>query len=392
MKPIIVIIGYGFATRLGLIRSLAQVSDDIRVVMIEHEKERPIDSYSKYVKHFYPCGNDETRLMRIIKEECSDTTRDVILIPTNDFSATMLDKNIEELNGHFLFPHIRHEAGAISGWMNKERQKDLAKKSGLNVAHSTNVDIVNGMFDLPSGINYPCFTKTRSCVTTGYKHTLRRCDNEKELCAFLHNLSKRFPNITIMVEDYKEIATEFAVVGCSDGKEVCIPGVIEITSMAKGIYKGIACQGKIMPVKGFEDLVAKFKRVIQEIGLVGLFDIDFYLSGSDYYFGEINLRMGGSGYSVTKMGVNLPSMFVNALMGEPTESFDSEISSTATFANERICQDNWYKGYFSTKEFKHILNSADISFVKDDEDGQPGKVFKRRTAKMRIKRFLKRCF
>lgn len=390
MKPKVVIIGYGFATRLGLIRSLSKISDHISVIMIEPDKSKPIDCYSKYVHAFYCSGNNEAKLMEILRCECVDNNQKVILIPTNDFSASALDRNIEILKDSFLFPHIHYTPGAITEWMDKEKQKAAAKSAGLNVAYSTNVVIKNGNFVLPAHINYPCFTKTRACVTTGYKHTLHKCEDEKALRSFLNKLSKKFHNITIMVEDYKEISTEYAVVGFSDGDEVVIPGVIEISMMAKGVYKGIACQGKIMPVSGFEDIVEKFKELIHSIGFKGLFDIDFYLSNGDYYFGEINMRIGGSGYAATKMGVNLPAMFVKSLLNESIDNAEKGIKASATFVNERICLDNWNKGYISTKRFRQILKTADISFLKDKEDVLPEKVFKRRMVVMSVKRYLKK--
>lgn len=390
MNPSVVIIGYGFATRLGLIRSLSHIANRISVIMIEHDKSKPIDCYSKYVDAYYRSGNNEGNVMAILKQKCVDNSQKVIVIPTNDFSASVLDNNIEELKDHFLFPHIHYKPSAISEWMNKEKRKEAATNVGLNVAYSNNVEIKDGKYDLPSGINYPCFTKTRACISTGYKHTLHRCNDEKELRSFLDYLGNKFQNITIMVEDYKEISTEYAVVGFSDGKEVTIPGVIEITMMAKGIYKGIACQGKIKPIVGFEEVVDKFKKLILNIGFVGLFDVDFYLSEGQFYFGEINMRIGGSGYAVTKMGVNLPEMFVKSLLGDSIADMEREIKASAVFSNERICLDNWYKGYLSTKGFYHILNTADISFLKDDNDKEPEIVFKRRLLMMGVKRAIKK--
>lgn len=390
MKPKVVVIGIGFATRLGIIRSLAEITDDICVIMIENEQSKPIDCYSKYVKQYYCSGNDENKLIRIITEKCSDNNQKVVLIPTNDFSASVLDRHIDELKDHFLFPHIHNKQGAITDWMDKERQKALAKEVMLNVANSSVIDIINEKYDLPANINYPCFTKTLKCNTTGYKHTLHRCNDEKELRTFLDHLGKRFQTITIMVEDYKEIETEFAVVGFSNGKEVIIPGVIEITNMAKGLYSGIACQGKIMPIGDFKGIVEQFKAMIRKIGFTGLFDIDFYRSEGLLYFGEINLRMGGSGYSVTKKGINLPCMLVQHLTGAPMSNSGQEIKSTSTFANERMCLDNWYKGFISTKEYRHIVQTSDISFLRDKDDRKPEIIYNRSFAVLRMKRFLKK--
>ena len=159
---------------------------------------------------------------------------------------------------------------------------------------------------------------------------------------------------------------------------------------AKVNDKGVALKGKIMPTNGYGTLVEQFRQMMRSIGFVGLFDIDFYRCKDDFFFGEINLRIGGSGYAVLKMGVNLPAMFVNSITGHPTDKWEKEIKSTATFANERICMDNWYDGYLTKKDFYHLLGSSDISFVKDADDPMPEKYFKQELTKKRIKRIIKR--
>jgi predicted ATP-grasp superfamily ATP-dependent carboligase len=390
MKPKVVIIGYGFTTRLGLIRSLSEITDQIDVIVIENDKQKPIDCYSQYVRHYYRTGNNEDVIIQVIKEKCTDKNQKVILIPTNDFSVTVIDKNIDVLKDDFLFSNIGLKQGAVIEWMNKEKQKETAKEIGLNVANAVNVEIKAGNYVFPTQIVYPCFTKTRSCITTGYKHTLRQCNNEIELRKSLDFIAAKFHNITIMVEDFKNISTEYAVVGFSNGLDVIIPGIIEILKMAKGVYKGIACQGKIIPIKGFDDLVEKFKLLIRKIGYVGLFDIDFYLSDSVFYFGEINLRIGGSGYAVSKMGVNLPAMFVKYLLGESVEEMENNIKKSASFVNERICSDDWYKGHLSTKEFLQMQKKSQISFVKDEKDKMPEKKFYSLVRKMWLKKIIKK--
>lgn len=389
MKQKVVVIGYGYTSRLGVIRSLGEMGYEITCIVTDCMK--PIDKYSKYSKEYYfTYGNSEERLLQILNEQCISSDQKVILIPLNDFSSSVLDKNIDSLSRHFLFPHIHNSQGAITEWMNKEKQKKSASDVGLRVAKSIDVEITNRKYHIPSNVSYPCFTKTRE-FATGYKSTLKRCNNEKELKEFLDFLCNKFENLTLMVEDFKKIEKEFAVVGFSNGDDVVIPGIIEILKMAHGNDKGVAIQGKVMPIKGYENLVEKFKVLMRNIGFVGMFDIDFYLSKGEYYFGEINLRIGGSGSAIMKMGVNLPVMFVKTMLGESIDGMKKEISETATYVNERICSEDWYNGYLPTKDFFHILESSDISFVKDDKDLEPQKEFVRELRKMRLKKFARKC-
>lgn len=389
MKQKVVIIGIGFTSRLGLIRSLAELDLEINVIIISSRQLKPIDCYSKYVNNYYYCRmNDKKELIRIIIENCIDWQRKVILIPANDFAATVIDENTNMLKEHFLFPNIDYTQGLITVWMNKEKQKEAVKKVGVNVVSSHNIEIINGDYSIPADIKYPCFTKTRSYVS-GYKSTLHRCNDKKELYEVLSSLSKEFKKLMIMVEDYKKIEKEYAIVGFSNGKEVVVPGVIEILLMAEGNDMGVACKGKIISTDDFEALVDKFKKFILQIGFVGLFDVDFYKSEGQLYFSELNLRIGGSASAILKMGINLPFMLVKTFMGESIADMPKKINRTATFCNERICTESWSSGHLSTKDYYDIMESSDISFVKDKEDWLPEIVFYLYMVKNGFKRMLK---
>ena len=189
------------------------------------------------------------------------------------------------------------------------------------------------------------------------------------------SLIQKKPTISILVEEYKEIETEHALLGFTDGKEVDIPGIIQTMSLANGGHFGVAKQGKIMPTTGFEDLVERFKQFVLQTEFVGIFDIDFYKSEGRYYFCEMNFRYGGSGYAYTAMGVNLPDMLVRTLTGKSIEGMQQQITKEAVFINERMCKDDWMGNYISTSEFRRLLKTADVSFVGDKEDPTPQKIF-----------------
>ena len=83
----------------------------------------------------------------------------------------------------------------------------------------------------------------------------------------------------ILVEDYIKIDREYAALGCSDGENVIIPGIIQFVRGSKS-HPGIALLGEVKPTDGFEQLIKEFCLFVQQIGYVGIFDIDFvdYLS------------------------------------------------------------------------------------------------------------------
>lgn len=192
MPQKVVIIGNSFATRLGVIRSLANTGCEINVVDIGFHKGKsgkslyPIDYYSKCVDKYFLFERSEGRegLVNFLIMECADKSQKGVLIPTSDFSAVTIDENQERLKEFFLFPHVHHTEGAVSHWMNKMIQKELASQIGLRVAKAVILDKDEKHFAIPSNIDYPCFTKPLASIGGG-KRCLKKCDSEKTLSEVL---------------------------------------------------------------------------------------------------------------------------------------------------------------------------------------------------------------
>lgn len=393
MHQRVIVIGHSFTSRLGIIRSVAQIGCEATVIVMTGRKRfrkslkdiKQIDCYSKYVNNVFYCyGTDSEGLIQLLLDKCTDERQKAIIIPDSDFSAAVIDQNQDRLKGKFLFPHINHHPGAVVDWMNKEKQKNLAMEVGLNVAGWKVVDITQRSYELPQDIHYPCFSKPLATIAGG-KKLLGRCNHEKALRVVLDKAARLSTTIRVLIEDYKEIEDEYAVLGCSDGNHVIIPAVIKFRQPSKS-HVGIALQGEIVPTNGFEKLIDLFRDYIRRIGFFGIFDIDFYQSEGKLYFGELNLRFGGSGYAVTKMGVNLPGMLVKRLLGENIDDMNHKISTSALFVNERMCIEDWYRGYISTKDFHQIIKTTDIQFVKDENDPAPLYAFEKSFSKKKYRK------
>lgn len=393
MKQKVVIIGHSFSSRLSIIRSVGQIGCEITVIVMTASKKnkgksfndkKPIDCYSKYVNHIYFClRKDKDAFIRLLLEKCTVPNQKVILIPDSDDTVSAIDDHYDILIEHFNFPHIINHPGDVSYWMDKSHQKEMARSVGLNVADARVLEIIDGTYSIPPEMKYPCYTKPLATMNGG-KGGMRRCNNNRELTAALDDfILSRNRTGKILVEDYKEITNEYALLGLSDGNNVMIPGILHLLVVSQQ-NKGIALQGKVTSISGFEDIVERFKQLVKKIGFVGLFDIDFYESDGQLYFCELNLRFGGSGYAVTKMGVNLPAMYVQLWEGEGIkEKQVVKVNDNAIYVNERMCLDDWKAGFISTRQFFHFLKTANIRFIPDKEDPMPEKVFLR-TCRKRI--------
>lgn len=398
MTPKVVIIGHGYLSRLSLVRSVAEIGCDVTVIVMTSQFEgkqpsqKPIDCYSKYVSHYYYCiRKDKDALVSLLLDKCADPDQKVILIPDGDDVVANIDNNKDILKEHFLFPHIAKEPSSMEYWMEKTHQKQLAKEIGLNVTNATIVEIKDGQYTIPSDLQYPVFPKPLATMNGG-KGGMRRCDNRKDLSEALdYIVNTRSRNTKVMVEDYKQIETEYALLGFSDGKEVVIPGVLQFLAVSKA-HPGIALQGKVVPVNGFEELVEKFKELVLRIGFVGVFDVDFFKSEGVFYFCELNLRYGGSGYAITKMGVNLPVMMVRSFIGEPMDKMTKCINREAVYVNDKMCFDDWNNGFISTKEYQRSFDASDFGFVSDDRDLVPERVYQKELKKRLIIKSIKKLF
>ncbi|MBO4659018.1 MAG: hypothetical protein J5637_05295 [Prevotella sp.] len=389
MKRKVIVIGQGYSGRLSIARSVAEIGCEvILIALVFHKKDgntlyevKPIDGYSKYVKDVFYCfKKDGEGIVKILLEKCIDKETKPVIIPDNDFSAAVVDEHFDVLKEHFLLPYMKDGSERVSFWMDKIKQKKKAAELGLHVTNYKVVEIRNAKYKTPSGIQYPCFVKPLQSITGG-KAGLKKCCTEPELYDHLDSMC-RYENVDFLIEDYKEIAQEYAVLGFSDGEHVVIPGILEILRLAHGGHYGVAIQGKVYPVTSeHEKLVDLFKEFVLSIGFIGIFDIDYYKSGNVFYFGELNLRFGGSGYAYTKMGVNLPVMFVRYVCGEPYEDMPKIVSGSATYVNERMLVDEWLMGFISKKELGHLFNNSDIRFVESQEDKEP---FRQMKKQMRI--------
>ena len=398
MKRKVVIIGHGYTSRLGLIRSLAELDCEITVVamvfngrfgrLVRGEGWKPIDGYSKYVHRVLYCPvTDEEGLIRLLLRKCADPAGKVVLIPDSDFSAAVVDRNRTRLQDAFLFPTVEGGTGLVEHWMDKISQKTLAREVGMHVAEGYVVTVQGGHYVLPMEIPYPCFTKALATISGG-KQFLKRCNDERELRRVLDKVARRYET-NVLIEEFKQIDKEYAVVGLADGEDVIIPAVIEFVENTQSHF-GIACKGRILPVDGFEEMIASFRTFVEKMGFRGLFDIDFYESAGVLYFSEMNLRFGGSGYAVTRAGVNLPAMFVLRMYGEDCSGMNRSVIQPLTYVNERMALDDFVGGYLDKKGYEDVVGSADIRFVYDASDPGPQRQYRRYVFFQSIRRRIKK--
>ena len=385
----VIIIGRNYASLLGMIRAVGKTGCNVSVIKcvteIPNNKSikyaikriiigKPIESRSKYVKKIiYTQANNREKLIKAIIDESKNIEGKAILIPTDDFSASTIDFNIDKLKDKFLFPNILNESGKIVELMNKDIQKQIAINSGLNISKGVIINKKNNTYNIPNEIIYPVFTKPQISFK-GDKTFMKKCDNENELIDLLNSIPDEY-DCPILAEQYIDIEKEYAILGCSFNGEIIMPGIIEMIQSGSGNHKGVTMIGKIKAFENNSILKNKLNKFIKSLNFNGLFDIDLFENNGTIYFNELNLRFGASGYAITKTGPNLPYIFINYFLNNKINQ--ENIKMESTFVNEKVCLEDFENGYLTYNKYKNIIKTSDFGFIKSKEDPKPYIAFKR---------------
>lgn len=385
-KPRVIVAGRAYSSNLCMARSLGEAGYDVEVLRVfirrprKRNRMRAIkpDAFSKYVKAYRICVSGRNRrkvvdaLLRM-----ADPDRKMLVVPVDDFVASIIDQNYDELSQFFILPNVKGSQGEIGRLMSKSVQKSMATEAGLPVVGSTVIKSDQGSFVIPGTVKYPCFIKP-NVSENSYKTRMRRCDSREELFEVLSEYAEK-QDFEMLVEDFVEIDREYSLLGLSVKEGVLCPGFFVAEVGGQKEHRGVALLGRVLPVDQQQKLIDDISRFVESLGFEGLFDVDLIGStDGKMYFVELNLRFGGSGYAITKSGLNLPGMYADYKLLDKPIDFDAKVDQPGkVFVNERILLDEYVRGRLSAKEAKNLLSRAEIFFMKSDEDRPSSKHFKR---------------
>ena len=289
-KNKIVVLGRNYTSLLGMIRAVGKLDCEVTVIRSVNEipkkyslkniiksffySNKQIEEYSKYVGNFlYTIESKPEYLINLLLNTFKND-KDVIIIPTDDFTASTIDLYQDRLKERFLFPNINNTQGEITKIMDKKIQKDIAINSNLNVAESYVVKVIKHNYEIPDKIKYPVFTKPLISFK-GNKSFMKKCDNESELRDILNQIAEKI-DCEILIEQFIEIEKEYAVLGYCNNNKVIMPGIIEMLESGTGAHKGVTLKGKVKKFSQNDNLYEKLSTFMSSLNFHGLFDIDLY--------------------------------------------------------------------------------------------------------------------
>lgn len=379
--PRVLVAGRNYCSNLCMARAIGRAGYEVEIlrIFIRKPKEDDLmkklipDAYSKYVKAFHTCisnRKEEVIVEHLIK--LADPNRKMLLIPVDDLVANAIDENLDILSQYYLFSSVDGKQGEINRMMSKGVQKELATAAGLPVVKSTVIDAKKGgIFEIPETVTYPCFIKP-NVSKNGLKSTMQKCETEEELRAALTALSEK-KDIQMLAEDYVEIVREWSILGLSTKEGVIGPGLFGAELGGHGGRRGVAMTGRVYPTSEQQQLIDDILKFIGTLNFEGLFDVDLIeTNDGKMYFIELNMRFGGSGFSITDSGINLPGMYADYVLKSKPIDLNAKVEETGkTFVSERIMIEEYIDSFITMDEVNQIMADTDIHFIKADDDPKP---------------------
>ena len=135
----VIVIGGSHYNTLGVIRSLGEVNIKVYAIITNKNKYAYIKK-SKYLKNYDIIEENEEEIKKILLSKYSNHNK-AVLIPTSDFAALFIDKNLNELKNYFVVPNIDNKQGKMEELMNKYNQFNLAKKNNIKIAETFELDL-----------------------------------------------------------------------------------------------------------------------------------------------------------------------------------------------------------------------------------------------------------
>ena len=397
-KPLIVVLSRNYSTGLGVIRSLGNAGYTIDLVAsVKKKGSSVIAAGSKYINKttevLAPMIQEDAGegIIAALMEYTVNQKEKIVLFPTDDFTASIVDENRKILKEYFILPEIVDSDISMVELMDKTLQSKIAESVGLKTPAEWIVSIREDI-NIPENMIYPCFVKPLQS-NSGHKTEMAVCNNKTELENHLLKMKYRFSDRSVLIQEFLNIDKEYDIAGVCNDQEIILPAIIEKTRIA-GYERGVAMSGKVIDAAELGDTIDKIKEMLKKYHYVGMFDIDLNKCGDDIYFSEVNLRSGGLNFAYFLGGVNLPAVYVDKVTCE-TNKFNTNVKSLGhTFVYEKVAWEDYIHGYISRRELKKILNETDYTLLDTIMDPQPGKIFNRRIklslVKNRIKKWIKR--
>lgn len=381
-KPIIVILSRNYSTGLSVVRALGTAGYKVDLVASAYRKggsesiavskyiHNSVEVISKKVK-----DSEDHELVDELLKYAGRYDVKPVLLPTDDYTTSVMDLNRNALKDIFIMPEIVGGGeGSLKHHMDKSVQGEIARRVGILTPQEWVISLRDEEIVIPEDMVYPCYCKPLES-SLGYKQEMARCNDREELQNHLYKLRENFSDRGILVQQFLEIDTEIDLEGVCLDQEIILPAIVWKRIVAQ-YDKGVPLAGKTFPIEKLGEMREKVINMLKEFHYFGMFDLGLNIVDGKFYFNEINLRSGGTNHVYFESGVNLPELYVKEATGEGHKPEEEEITEFGkTYLYEKVAWDDYFQGFLTKEVLDECMRTADILFIKDDDDPGPEELF-----------------
>ena len=369
LRSKVVVVGSNHHNALGVIRSLGEFG--CNVFFVTHScDDKSFVARSRYVEKHWRARSVEEVVDILLTNFGSEASRPIV-IPADDHSVDIIDRNLNLLSHRFLCPNIKNQSCAIAEKMDKTKMNEIAAKYGFSVPRSfvLNVETFEKVNSVVRGadITYPCIVKPLRSIE-GTKSTITVCESEETLLRILGELAPKYKRL--LIQEYVEKETEFGVLGFAnhEQEQAVILGVV--VKLRESRVAPSATYGKLVKTHPYVD-VDSIIQFVRDLEYTGIFDMDLIYSKGKVYFIEMNFRNGAYGYAFTRAGVNVPALWCLSVLGHDLQTVPTEVNREVRFMNEIADFRNVLDGQTGLVSWLRQFMTADAHLIYNRHDIKP---------------------
>ena len=373
MERIVLVLGKNYSTPLGVIRSLGKAGYTVEMLYISRKvSEADILKSSRYLHRLVTVDEEKDEKAIDALTHAFDTEKyQYILFPTDDYSASLIDRFQAVLESRYLMPHVIGDS--VTRLMDKSVQSRLARETGFRTAKEWTVSLSDTPVRIPEDIEFPCFIKPLISAKGG-KLGISRCSDRKELKSHLAEMQRTDPDRYVIIQEYLNIIREYTIGGVCSDQQIYIPATIRKLQIAQ-YNRGITLSGELADNETIADCFDLVVSYLKKVRYVGMFDFEVLETDKGFYFGELNLRCGGPSYSYFLAGANLPATAVEVICGGKLDDGKAEIRLGRPFINNKVAWEDYSNLFMSEKQLQQIISEIPDSLLSDTDDPEPERTF-----------------
>ena len=349
---------------LNMIRAFGE--NGIMPVYVSVKRRYEVATRSKYISRLYRVDSVEAGYNLLMTEygsEVEKTGKKPYIVFSDDKSVGFFDLHYEEWKDKFITYNAGRN-GRINEFMDKYQIQQLAKKYGFNVLDSY---VIGKNDPIPEGLWYPIITKDISPNSGSWKFDVYVCQNEQELKEAIQKIESPLIMIQHFVDKQNEMGLEGYTI--NKGKDMQIITQMTWKYLIQGYYSPYhdVCMFKD------KEMEAKLQSRFEEIGLEGLFEVEFLLDkDGTYYFMEINFRASAWNPTCKFAGMPLDYLWVKGMENGYIDPADRKDFEPFTSMSEVIDYGKRVEsGMVSLAEWLRDFKDAKCVYIYDKIDRGP---------------------